>query len=339
MTCDNPKITVVIPIYNGEGFISETLNSLKQQTLSDFEVICVDDCSTDNSKEIVLKFCLADSRFRYIQTPENFGYAAKVINFAISHINGLYYMYSSQDDLFSHDLFEKALGAAEAVDADFVIPDLEFYYPQQEINVRKVGVHGDRSIVLNGKEAFRLSLDWTIPGNGIVRTKLIKRYKYFDFGTYADGYTARYFLLKSDKITFCDGVFFYRQDNPEAITKKISPKRLDWPYTAYRIWELTYDNFPKSRESRFCAVRAVRSLLYAEMMILKNPELKIHYAKVNNARQNMRTKIFISEIMIIREIKELLEAIFLLTLLLLPNFSKYAIYLIFHIKKFMRKSG
>lgn len=231
----HPKITVIIPVFNGQRLISETLGSLRNQTLSDFEVICVDDCSTDESRRIIEKICLIDSRFKYIRTPENFGYAAKVINFAIEKVNGLYYMYSSQDDIFSEDLFEKAISVAEAEDADIVIPDLEFYYPKGSVNVRKSGIDGDRSIVLSGKDAFLLSLDWTIPGNGIVRTKLIKKYRYFDFGTYADGYTARYFFLKSERVAFCDGVFFYRQDNPEAITKKISPSRLDWPYTAYRI--------------------------------------------------------------------------------------------------------
>ena len=68
-----PKISVIIPIYNDEKYLEECLNSVVEQTFKDFECICVDDCSTDKSDEIIDCYRQKDNRIKYIKHNKNMG--------------------------------------------------------------------------------------------------------------------------------------------------------------------------------------------------------------------------------------------------------------------------
>lgn len=149
------------------------------------------------------------------------GIVPKVINFGRKFIRGEYYVYSSQDDSFSEDWLDCMYARAIETEADAIIPDLVFWHENEPYKNRILsGVNGDRNVQLNGRQAFLLSLDWTIPGNALWKTWLVREIGYFDFGMNADEYTARLYFLKCNKVAFSGGVFYYRQDNVEAITKK-----------------------------------------------------------------------------------------------------------------------
>ena len=57
-----PKVSIIVPVYNVETYLRQVLDSLVNQTLSDIEIICVDDCSTDNSRNIFEEYAQKDSR-------------------------------------------------------------------------------------------------------------------------------------------------------------------------------------------------------------------------------------------------------------------------------------
>lgn len=240
------KISVIIPVYNGEKYISETLESLLEQSLKDFEVICIDDCSTDASLSILTEFSQKDTRIRVFQTPANTGSASKSLNYALQFAHGNYFAYSSQDDIFSQDWLSKMYARAIATHADAVIPDLVFYYPSDPSKNRTLsGLHGNRAIELSNRQAFIHSLDWIIPGNALWNMGLIKKYGFEEFGLNSDEFSVRLFFLKCNKVVFSEGIFFYRQDNQFAVTKKITPKTFDYPYVQLRIYQLTKENnFP-----------------------------------------------------------------------------------------------
>ena len=61
-----PKVSVIIPIYNVDKYLNQTLSSVENQTLRDIEIICVNDCSPDNSKAIIQSFAERDPRFKLI---------------------------------------------------------------------------------------------------------------------------------------------------------------------------------------------------------------------------------------------------------------------------------
>ena len=67
----NPKVSVVMPVYNAEKYIAETIESILSQTFEDFEFIIVNDCSTDKTREIIEKYAKQDRRIRLINNEVN----------------------------------------------------------------------------------------------------------------------------------------------------------------------------------------------------------------------------------------------------------------------------
>lgn len=278
-----PVVSIVIPVYNGSQFLTRTIQSLKAQELSEFEVLFIDDCSTDLSPEILHKASIEDRRFRCIQTPHNLGIVPKVMNFAREHIAGEFFVYSSQDDFFSHDWLSKMVLRARETGADAVIPDLVFDTGNHVKDRRLEGVNGDRHVVIDGRTAFSLSLDWTIPGNALWKSHLIHQFGYYDFGMYADEYTARFYFLNCKAVAFCDGVFYYYQGNANSITRAVSPKRLDYAYNDFRLYELARDrNFSVELVSS-CSAKAAFSLIEALTTTFRYPELKQHRNRLDQA--------------------------------------------------------
>ena len=76
---NNPKISVIVPVYNVEKYLSECLDSIINQTLKDIEIICVNDGSTDNSLSILKEYASKDNRIKIIDKEnEGLGYTRKV---------------------------------------------------------------------------------------------------------------------------------------------------------------------------------------------------------------------------------------------------------------------
>jgi len=242
----NQKISVFVPVFNGEKFIAETLDSALKQTLTDFEIICIDDCSSDASLSILQNYAAKDARIRVFQTPSNLGSASKALNYAMQFMQGGYFVYSSQDDVFSPDWLEKMRARAVATGADAVIPDLVFYHANDTTKNRLLsGLHGDRNTTMTNREAVSYSLNWEIPGNALWNANLIKKYGFEEFGMNADEFSIRIFFLNCNKVVFSEGIFYYRQDNEQAITKKITYRTFDYPYTQFRLYKfLKSSNFP-----------------------------------------------------------------------------------------------
>jgi glycosyltransferase involved in cell wall biosynthesis len=246
VTDANRKVSVIVPVFNGEKYIADTIDSLLKQTLTDFEIICVDDRSTDASLSVLQAYAEKDQRVRVFQTHNNMGFASKVVNYALQFMQGAYFVYSSQDDVFSTDCLEKMRTRAIETDADAVIPDVVFYYANDASKNRTLtGLRGDRNIELSNREAVLYSLNWEIPGNALLNANLIKKFGFEEFGMNSDEYSARVFFMNCNKVVFSEGSFFYRQDNELAVTKKTTYKTFDYPYTQFRLYQLLRDNqFP-----------------------------------------------------------------------------------------------
>lgn len=101
-------ITVITPCYNSEEFISDTIQSILNQSFSNWELIVVDDCSTDNSVSIIQSYVDQDRRIELIQLIENSG-AAVARNKAIEAAQGRYIAFLDSDDLWMPDKLEKQI--------------------------------------------------------------------------------------------------------------------------------------------------------------------------------------------------------------------------------------
>lgn len=93
-----PKVTVCLPTYNSGEFITQAIDSVLQQTFTDFELIISDDCSTDNTPEVIKSYLQKDSRIRYLKNSKNLGLFANW-NQCLESADGEYITIFAQDDV------------------------------------------------------------------------------------------------------------------------------------------------------------------------------------------------------------------------------------------------
>ena len=113
-----PVVSVIMPAFNSERHIAESIASVQAQTLSSWELLIVDDCSTDNTSEIVGKLSESDSRIRLISQSENGG-AALARNTALENVCGRYVAYLDADDLWLPEKLEKQIDCMDRENAGF----------------------------------------------------------------------------------------------------------------------------------------------------------------------------------------------------------------------------
>ena len=109
-----PQVSVVIPTYNMEAHIAETIRSIQDQTFQDFEVIVVDDCSTDGTGAIVRAMADQDSRIRYVLMEANSNLPAVPRNLGIEIARGEYVAFLDHDDLWTKHKLERQVSVLDA---------------------------------------------------------------------------------------------------------------------------------------------------------------------------------------------------------------------------------
>lgn len=107
----NIDVSIIVPCYNQDKYLSETLNSVLSQTYTNWECIIVDDGSPDNTKEIAEKYCQKDSRFKYVYKQN--GGLASARNFGIKHSQGKYILPLDSDDKIERTYIEKTIKVLE----------------------------------------------------------------------------------------------------------------------------------------------------------------------------------------------------------------------------------
>ena len=113
------QVTVVIPVCNIEKHLRQCLDSVRAQTLTDLEIICVDDGSTDTSPQILAEYAAQDNRFQII-TQKNAGPGA-ARNAGLEYVKGEFVIFLDSDDWFEPDFLEKMTAQAKKTEADVTI--------------------------------------------------------------------------------------------------------------------------------------------------------------------------------------------------------------------------
>lgn len=122
-----PKISVIVPIYNVEPYVKDCLQSLVEQTLSDIEIICVDDCGKDKSMRIVKDFAARDNRIRIVKNWRNRGLSYSR-NHGMKCARAPYVMFCDSDDMFMSDTCEKMYNAITESGTDVVVGNIHVIY-------------------------------------------------------------------------------------------------------------------------------------------------------------------------------------------------------------------
>jgi glycosyltransferase involved in cell wall biosynthesis len=117
------SISVIVPIYNTGKYLGQCLTSILNQSFYDFELICINDGSTDNSIDILSSFAEKDGRIKIINRDKPSGSAAVPRNIGIETACGKYVIFLDSDDWFDTSMFEKMFRCAEQNNADLVMCD------------------------------------------------------------------------------------------------------------------------------------------------------------------------------------------------------------------------
>ena len=119
------RISVIVPVYNCEDYLEESLGSILNQTFNDIEIICIDDGSSDDSLRILKKIASSDSRIQ-VFAQENQG-AGAVRNYGMKKASGDYVYFFDADDFLESDALEKAYSNAVRNDSDIVFFKFDQY--------------------------------------------------------------------------------------------------------------------------------------------------------------------------------------------------------------------
>lgn len=217
------EVTVLVAVYNAEQYLPQCIESLLNQTLSEIQIVCVDDASTDGSLQVLEQYSQRDSRIEVLRLSENHG-QAYARNQGLKQAKGNYTCFLDADDWLSADALQLAVDEFRRnPEAGCVLFDLEMVYSSRSERYAMPSFQK-----LTGQEAFRLSLDWQIHGVYMVRTALHKRYPYDETcRAYSDDNTTRIHYLASESVCRCKGVYYYRQHD-QSVTHSVSVRRFDF---------------------------------------------------------------------------------------------------------------
>lgn len=132
---ESPQITVIVPLYNCEKYVAECLQSLQKQTFANFEVICVNDCSPDNSYAVAQQAVAGDGRFSFFSLDENRG-PGGARNFALDRARGKYIVFLDSDDFFVPEALQKIFDRAETQQLDDMYFNAKSFYESAAVHKR-----------------------------------------------------------------------------------------------------------------------------------------------------------------------------------------------------------
>ena len=124
------KISVIVPVYNVASYVSACLQSLCSQSLTDLEIICVDDASTDASLSILEEWKERDPRIKVVRAPSNGG-LSRTRNLAMKHAEGEFLLLVDSDDWVEPDALREMYEAARACSADRVVCGYRYFYEDE----------------------------------------------------------------------------------------------------------------------------------------------------------------------------------------------------------------
>ena len=171
----NHRLTVGLPVYNGENFLAESLESLLGQTYDDFELIISDNASTDCTADICRQYAKEDSRIRYIRQPYNIGLIRNE-QFVMREAKGELFKLAAHDDLYARDLLEKCIEALNSHPEVVVAHCWEARIDAQGsvVEAMKYSVEADRPQV--PKRLHSMLFDgWDDYTYGVMRTDVLLR--------------------------------------------------------------------------------------------------------------------------------------------------------------------
>lgn len=249
-----------MPVYNAEKFLGEAIQSVMDQSFEDWELIIVDDQSTDSSFQIAKSFALRDDRISLYQLETNSGSAQKPRLYAENKAVGKFVASLDADDVWDRNYLQDMVCRQKETQADAVICRMWTFSEDGQIG-RKMNPADrfDMSRILTGKEAYMLTIgEWTINAQGLLLLKLARKshevFQISDKIINADELLSRQRFLCCEKVALCEAKYYYRA-NSQSITKKFSIKHFGYNETAKAMVDITIRYFGKGCKEYYKTVQ------------------------------------------------------------------------------------
>lgn len=210
-----PKISIIIPVFNSENLLNKCLDSVKNQSLHDIEVICIDDGSEDNSYEILKKYESEDNRFKIFRQ-ENYG-AGFARNNGIEKSSGEYLLFVDSDDYIEVNTCEKLYEQAKRLDCDLILFDSMRHFPNNR-NLNLIHFKKNKDIDYHIKvfdyEYFRDRIfdgEYGVIWNKLYKSSFIKNngIKFPSHKIYNDVEFHVKTTLLAKRISYVEGLFYH----------------------------------------------------------------------------------------------------------------------------------
>lgn len=222
-----PKVSVIIPVYNVEAYLRECLDSVVCQTLSDIEIICIDDGSTDQSPEILREYASKDGRIVLISSGVNEGQST-ARNWGLEVARGKYIYFVDSDDYIVPDGLERLYGIAEEHDLDLLRCAYQIIPGDNEVknDSRIIGR------VCTGPQLFYEIVNTChigpTPWLHFVKTELVRQYDLGFVGRYYEDNLFSLDVIFSAKRSMCvnEVVYVYRTRLGSLMNTPMSLERL-----------------------------------------------------------------------------------------------------------------
>ena len=216
-----PKVSVLVPICNVERYLEECLDSLVAQSFTDFEVLCINDGSTDGSLAIIHRYMEADARFRVIDKP-NSGYGASM-NMGLANAIGEYIAILESDDFFEPNALELLVDAAERNQSDVVKADFYLYWSTPQERDELFRIVDEQEVGRTVRPIDDLAIFFRKPSiwSALYRTSFLKG-NGIDFletpgASYQDaGFNFKVWASAARATFIADPILHYRQDNEKS---------------------------------------------------------------------------------------------------------------------------
>ncbi len=243
MSLNEVDISIIMPVYNAEKYLSQALQSIRCQTYKNFELICINDASTDRTMEVLQKFRNIDSRIKIMENQERFG-AAIARNRGMLEARGKYLVFLDADDIFEEEMLESSYKEMERYNVDIVMYEF-MHVPSAHIYEKRRIPRSEQFIERYCRTPFSICeyepiefLNWTpAPWNKMYRKDFIF-FNQLEFQTLSssnDVYFGNMALLLAEKVIMLEDrrVMVYVRDHYE-------PTRISYnrdPMCAYLAME------------------------------------------------------------------------------------------------------
>lgn len=215
-------LSIIVPVYNDEKYLDRCVNSILKQTFTDFELLLIDDGSTDNSPHMCDDYATMDSRVKVIHQNNQGITGAR--NTGIEAATGDYIAFMDHDDWLDGDMYEKLMKTAQEYDADIVKCGIN-YTDGEDQNSRYT--YGEGLKVYQGNQIIeqffvkRHVLIW----NAVYRAEIAKKVVYPDTNRLMDGhednYAAFFYCLYAKKMVLRDDTFYNYHQNDASFSRAI----------------------------------------------------------------------------------------------------------------------